>query len=146
MTLYRRLKCRVCLVREGKPEAVPSVSSPEEAFNLVKEELGSSDRERFVSIMLSTRNRVIGIETVGIGILNACLVTPREVFKAAILANASSIVLCHNHVSGDVNPSPDDITLTKRFIEAGKLMGIEVLDHVIVSSDSFLSLKETHNL
>ena len=91
---------------------------------------------------LDARNRPIGCNTVSVGSLSASIVHPREVFKFAILANASSIILAHNHPSGDVSPSQDDKELTRRIVEAGTLMGIDVLDHLIVGNGDFLSMKE----
>jgi DNA repair protein RadC len=144
--IYKQLKCRVCLVKEGKPKKKHVITKPEDVFKLVRNELGKSDREMFLSIMLSVRNVVIGIETVSIGILNASLVSPRELFKSAILANSANLILVHNHPSGDTEPSPEDLALTKRITEAGKLLNIEVIDHVIVTKDSFLSLKENNQM
>jgi DNA repair protein RadC len=142
-TRYNNLKCRVYLVREGLAKREVIITKPADVFNLVKEELGSSDRERFLSIMLSTRNAVIAIETISIGTLNASLVSPREVFKGAILVNACSVVISHNHPSGSTEPSEEDLKITKQLKEAGTLLGIELLDHIIVGHNSFLSLKES---
>ena len=144
-TIYKQLKCRVCLVKEGNTKKEHVIGKPEDVFKLVRDELGKSDREMFLSIMLSTRNVVIGIETVSIGTLNASLVSPRELFKSAILTNAACIIVVHNHPSGYTEPSPEDLTLTKRIAEAGKLLNIELVDHVIVTTKSFLSLKESGN-
>ena len=96
-------------------------------------DITSADREVFVVLHLDTRNRVVAHETTSIGSQNASLVHPREVFKAAILKGATSIILAHNHPSGDPAPSKEDIDLTHRLVEAGGLMGIDVLDHVIVA-------------
>jgi len=93
-------------------------------------------------LALDARNRPIGANTVSIGSVSASLVHPREVFKFAILANASSLILAHNHPSGDVSPSRDDIELTRRLVEGGTLIGIDVLDHLVLSDGDFLSLKE----
>lgn len=94
-------------------------------------------------MMLDVKNRVIGIHTVSIGNLNSAIVSPREVFKAAILANAASIIVGHNHPSGDVTPSPEDIQVTTTLQQAGKLLGIEVLDHIIVGEEgAHTSLKQ----
>ena len=90
----------------------------------------------------STKNHVIAVTTVSVGSLNASKVHPRELFQSAMLGNAASLVLAHNHPSGDPTPSPEDIELTKRLVEAGKLLDIAVLDHVIVGENMFVSLKE----
>ena len=91
---------------------------------------------------LDTRNQEIKRETISMGTLNANLVHPREVFEPAIKNNAAQIIVAHNHPSGDAEPSADDLAITKKLAEAGKILGIEVLDHVIVATDKFLSLKE----
>ena len=103
-----------------------------------------ADREMFVVLHLDVRNRVVAHEITSIGSQTASLVHPREVFKSAILKGACSIILSHNHPSGDPSPSKDDIDLTQRLVEAGRLMGIDVLDHIIVAPpDRNLSMKET---
>ena len=105
--------------------------------------IASADREVFVVLHLDTRNRVVAHETTSIGSQNASLVHPREVFKAAILKGATSIILAHNHPSGDPAPSKEDIDLTHRLVEAGGLMGIQVLDHVVVAPPGeSVSMKE----
>jgi len=139
--LYKSLLCRVYLRWDKKNRAPYSITRPEEAYELVRDELTKSDRERFLSILLSTRNMVIGIETVGIGTINTCMVTARELFKSALLANAHSIILCHNHPSGDLTPSNEDIALTGKIVNAGEILGIDVCDHLIVGRDGFKSLK-----
>jgi DNA repair protein RadC len=138
----RNLQCRVYLAWDHENRESVSITTPEDVYELVKDELANADRERFLSILLSTRNMVIGIETVGIGTINTCMVTARELFKSALLANAHSVVLCHNHPSGDLTPSDDDIALTRRISDVGDIMGITVLDHLIVGRDGFKSLKQ----
>lgn len=93
-------------------------------------------------LSLDSRNHLIKKDTVSIGSLNANIVHPREVFKDAICASASSIILVHNHPSGDIEPSEDDLEITKRLVEAGKILRIEVIDHIIVTKNEFLSFKE----
>lgn len=106
-------------------------------------DITSADREVFIVLHLDTRNRVVAHETTSIGSQNASLVHPREVFKAAILKGATSLILAHNHPSGDPAPSKDDIDLTHRLVEAGGLMGIQVLDHVVVAPPGeSVSMKE----
>jgi DNA repair protein RadC len=139
--IYKSLQCRVCLVWDRKNRESYSITKPEDAFELVRDELIGSDRERFLSVLLSTRNMVIGVETVGIGTINTCMVTARELFKSALLANAHSVILCHNHPSGDLTPSDEDIALTGKIVNAGEILGIEVCDHLIVGRDGFKSLK-----
>jgi DNA repair protein RadC len=103
------------------------------AFNAL---VGDPDRENFVVIMLDAKNKITGLHVVSQGSLNQSVVHPRETFKAAILANAAAIILAHNHPSGETNPSHEDKEITKRLREAGDLLGIKVLDHVIVDTES----------
>ena len=141
---YSGIKCRVCLVRDGIPDEIIKIREPEDAYNLVKEELVNSDREMFLSIMLTVKNDLIGVETVSIGCIDASTVTPRDVFKSAILANAVAIIVCHNHPSGELDPSVNDIAITEQLVNAGELLGLKVLDHLIVSSKGFKSLRDHH--
>lgn len=138
---YKGIMCRVYLVRENPNSEIISISDSSAAYELVKEELVNSDRERFLSIMLTIKNHLIGVETVSIGSIHASIITARDVFKSAILSNAVSVILCHNHPSGVLSPSDNDIELTKHLIEAGELLGIKVLDHLIVSNEGYRSLR-----
>ena len=97
-----------------------------------------------MALFLNARNQVICRENVSVGSLNASLVHPREVFVPAVGSSAASVILAHNHPSGDVTPSREDIELTRRMVQAGEIMGIEVLDHLIVGSERFLSMKEAN--
>ncbi|MGJ9385805.1 JAB domain-containing protein [Salipaludibacillus sp. CF4.18] len=118
------------------------IASPSDAWELFKEYLDGVDREHFVVMALDTKNQPTAIHTCHIGWLNASIVHPREVMKVGILSNAASLILGHNHPSNNPEPSQEDIAVTKKLIEAGKMMGIEILDHVIVCDESFVSLKE----
>lgn len=118
-----------------------AIKSPTDAEYLIRWFLEDLDREHFIIILLDTKHQISAIHTVGIGSLNSCIVHPREVFKPAILANAHSIILSHNHPSGVAQPSNEDIKITKRLIEAGEVLGIEVLDHIILG-DNICSMKE----
>ncbi|MFZ5942743.1 MAG: RadC family protein [Bacillota bacterium] len=119
-----------------------AIQSPEDVSNLVMEEMRFLDREHFRALLLNTKNQVLTLETISIGNLNSSLVHPRELFKAAVKRSAASIILLHNHPSGDPTPSKDDIEITKRIIEAGKIMGITILDHIIIGNKIYLSMKE----
>ena len=124
---------RVSLVREGRANCYQrQIRSAVDASTLLHTYLSDVDREHFVVLLLDQKNKVIGIHTVSIGSLTASVVHPRETFKIAILANCASIIIAHNHPSGDCQPSREDRTLTARLVEAGKLLGISVLDHVII--------------
>jgi len=139
---YKGVRCRVCLVREGENDEVIKLSNPTDVYDLVKDELANSDREMLLSVMLTVKNQLIGVETVSIGLINTTSMLPREIFKSAILANAVSIVLCHNHPSGELIPSKEDIQFTNVIVDAGKLLGISVFDHLIVSNKGYQSLRD----
>jgi DNA repair protein RadC len=141
---YKGIRCRVCLVRENTGDEIIKINKPVDAFELVKDELVHSDREMLLSVMLTVKNDLIGVETVSIGSITASTTTPRDVFKSAILANAVAIIICHNHPSGELVPSNGDIKITKQLIEAGELLGIKVLDHLIVSNQGYKSLRDYH--
>jgi DNA repair protein RadC len=111
-------------------------------FNLLSEELRYLQKEHFVCLFLNTKNQVIARETLSIGSLNASIVHPREVFREAIRRSSASLVCVHNHPSGDPTPSPEDVQITRRLADAGKLIGIDVLDHVIIGDCQYVSLKE----
>lgn len=118
------------------------IRSPEDGYNLLKQFLGEVDREYFIVVCLDTKNQPTAINICHIGSLNASLVHPREVMKPAILSNAASILVGHNQPSGQAEPSQEDINVTKKLVEAGKIIGIDLLDHIVMGEDSFVSLKE----
>lgn len=133
------------LLRESGPWYAGAVNCPEEVLNIMREhlDLENADREHFIVIYLDRKGNVNAINTVSIGGLSNTIVHPREVFKTALLTSSSSIVLCHNHPSGDPTPSKEDIDITRRLCNAGEIMGVDVLDHVIVGVNRYTSLKET---
>jgi DNA repair protein RadC len=118
------------------------VQSPADAAEVLRAHIGDSDREHFDALLLDTRNRVVGVHCVSVGSLNASVVHPREVFKAAILANAAAVILGHNHPSGDESPSAEDTALTQRLKQAGEILGIPVLDHLVLGESAFHSFRE----
>ena len=109
---------------------------------IAEKELRNSDREKFICIHFSINNKIISYEVVSMGSLTSSIVHPREVYKAAILANAASILFMHNHPSGNTEPSIDDIEITKRLCKAGSILGINVLDHLIITRDGYLSFRQ----
>jgi DNA repair protein RadC len=123
-------------------EAKPVIRSPEDVANLLMPELRDVKKEHLKSILLDSKNRVLRITTVSIGILDSSLVHPREVFKEAILASSASLIVAHNHPSGDPTPSVEDKRITERLAECGQLLGIELLDHIILGDNRWISLKE----
>ena len=117
------------------------VKTPEDVVAQVRSRLKSKKKEYFLALLLDTRNQLIRVAEVSVGSLDSSIVHPREVFKEAISASAASVIFAHNHPSGDPEASEDDISLTKRLAEAGEIMGIDVLDHVIIGDRNYLSLK-----
>lgn len=118
------------------------INSPLDVSNVLMEELKYLEKEYFKIIMLNTKNVIISIEDISVGSLNSSIVHPREVFKEAIKRSSASIILVHNHPSGDPTPSKEDINITKRLIECGEILGIKVLDHIIFGYNKYTSLKE----
>ena len=129
---------------DGQPFVVGrKLTTPAECGSILLQLLQDQPCEVFAILCLSTKHRVIAYHEVSRGTLDATLVHPREVFEAALLANAAAIVLCHNHPSGEPTPSPDDLQLTRRLVGAGALLGVDVLDHVIVGDGRYYSFKES---
>lgn len=118
------------------------ITSPMVIANLVMDEMRYLDKEHFKVALLDTKNQVLNIENISIGTLNASIVHPRDVFSVAIKKNANSIILIHNHPSGDPQPSNEDINITHRLSEVGNLVGIKVLDHIIIGDNKYISFKE----
>lgn len=140
---YPALRLRTQLMREpsGTYQEV-RLSRPADVFQYLRRELEYADQEHFLSIPVNTKNAVIGVHTVNIGTINQTVVTPRDIFKTAILSGATGIILAHNHPSGDPKPSPDDKNTTRLMADAGKILGINVIDHIIVGRDRYFSFKE----
>ena len=137
---------RVELEKEGSttcPDLSYAIKSPDDAVNIGKGfmRIHEEPEEYMYMICMNTKNKIIGVFEISHGSVNSSIVSPREVFQKALLANAVSIIVMHNHPSGDCTPSREDIEVTKRLVEAGKIVGVEVLDHIIVG-DRYSSLKE----
>jgi len=124
------------------PGERPQVRSPADAANLVMSEMGLLQQENLRVMLLDTRNRVLATPTVYVGSLNTSLIRVGELFREAIRTNCASLIVLHNHPSGDPTPSPEDVAVTKQIVEAGKLLDVEVLDHLIIGWQRFVSLKE----
>lgn len=124
------------------PEEKPIVHSPADAAELVQYEMSALEQEELRILLLDTRNRVQHIDTVYRGSVNSSQVRVAEIFKAAIRRNAPNLIVVHNHPSGDPTPSPDDIAITRAILQAGELLDIKLLDHIIIGSGRFVSLKE----
>lgn len=143
-TTAARLKAAIELghrLNQIKPER-PCISSPADAANLLMHEMSALDQEHLRVILLDTRNRVLTITEVYKGSLNTAMIRVGELFKEAIRRNAAGVIVAHNHPSGDPSPSPDDVAVTRLIVEAGKLLDIEVMDHLVIGANRFVSLKE----
>ncbi len=124
------------------PEERPVINSPDDAAELVRYEMSALEQEHLRVLLLDTRNRVLDIVEVYQGSVNTSQVRVGEVFKAAIRRNATAVVIVHNHPSGDPTPSPDDLAVTRACVQAGKLMDVEVLDHLVIGQGRYVSMKE----
>ncbi|HYS03287.1 MAG TPA: JAB domain-containing protein [Candidatus Eisenbacteria bacterium] len=134
---------RRCLIPPDS--AAPAVTSPKEAL-LQFQDLRPGSRESFAVLYLNARNQPLGREVVAVGGLNIAQLRPREVFAPALTLGAAAVVLAHNHPSGDPTPSPEDLAVTRHLLEAGELLGVEVLDHLVLSADRFRSIREAGGL
>lgn len=124
------------------PDARPQITSPLDAANLLMLEMGSLEQEHLRTLLLDTKNRVLASPTVYVGNVNASIIRVSEVFREAVRENATAIIVAHNHPSGDPTPSPEDVQVTRSIVEAGSLLGIDVLDHLVIGHQRFVSLKE----
>jgi DNA repair protein RadC len=124
------------------PEERWQIRAPSDAAHILMPKLGFQEQEHFVVLYLDTRNRVTDQETLYIGSLNTSLVRIAEVFRGAVRRNCAAVIVAHNHPSGDPTPSPEDVTLTRRLVDAGKLLEVDVLDHLVIGNNRFISLRE----
>ncbi len=145
--MHRIAKYSLKLVREGSlPYMDDVIRSPIDAAKIMSQHYDGSDREIFSIIALNIKHKIVGIHDVSVGSLTASVVHPREVFKSAMLMNAAAIILSHCHPSGDTTPSREDINITRMLVDAGKMLDIPVLDHLITGTDqeahtAFCSMK-----
>lgn len=137
---------RVVLVRDSAPIFPDPIRTSADIFRLLGEAARTWDRERFLTVILDGKNRVIALDEVAVGTATAALVHPSEVLKTVLLANGVAIVLVHNHPSGDPTPSEEDLALTRRIKAAAELMGIRFLDHIVLGDGRFRSLAEAGQL
>lgn len=133
---------RVQLIRDGKPKSKFKIKYPKHIYALFKDRFSKLDREEAWVVLLNNRNQVMGTHLLSIGILDASIIHPREVFKVAILGNAATVIIVHHHPSGDAEPSDEDKAITRRMRDAGELLGIPLADHIIIGIDSFYSFTE----
>jgi len=126
----------------GEVSQCVQITNPEDAARLLMADMRYLDREHFKAVMLNTKNQVIGVELISIGSLDSSVAHPREIFKECIKRSAAAVILAHNHPSGDPAPSDEDVMLTTRLINAGSMLGISVLDHIIIGDNCYVSLRE----
>ncbi len=134
---------RSALAGEGVPRVI---SSDKDAYLVLKPHLEAQLQEKFVALYLNTKNTVISVRTVHVGTLNSAPVGPREIFREAVRENAASLIVAHNHPSGDPMPSPEDIAITKKLKEVGQILDIPLLDHLIIGQGRFISLNREGHL
>jgi DNA repair protein RadC len=142
---YRIPRQRLSLIRDGSLQSTwRHFGNSLDAFNFAREQLyPDADREQFHVLMLDSKNQLIGVNLVSQGSLSTSVVCPREVYKAAILANSAAVILLHNHPSGCPEPSQEDRNCTSRLVQAGKVLGIRVLDHVVIGQEAFFSFADS---
>ncbi len=126
----------------ASPDTRPQITSPMDVANLLMLEMGNLEQENLRVLLLDTKNRVLGSPTIYVGNVNCSIIRVAEIFREAVRLNATALILAHNHPSGDPTPSPEDVQVTRNIVEAGTMMGIEVLDHLVIGHQRFVSLKE----
>jgi DNA repair protein RadC len=126
----------------ASPDARPQITSPGDVANLLMLEMGNLEQENLRVLLLDTKNRVLGSPTIYVGNVNSSIIRVAEIFREAVRLNATALILAHNHPSGDPTPSPEDVQVTRCVVEAGTLLGVEVLDHLVIGHQRFVSLKE----
>lgn len=131
---------RRVLLSDGEQKM--GISKPQDAADMLMPAMRYLEREEFRALFLDTRNKVMDVVTISVGTLNSSIVHPREVFRAAIRSGSAAMIVAHNHPSGDPAPSPEDIAITRRLCRVGTLVGIEVLDHIIIGDNVYVSFRE----
>ncbi len=125
-----------------RPADRPAISCPQDVYNLLGPEMSALAQEQLRVLLLNTRNQVMAQRIVYQGNVNSSIVRPAEVLRAAVIESAPSIIIAHNHPSGDPTPSPEDVSITRDLVQGGKLLGIDLLDHMVIGGDRWVSLKE----
>jgi DNA repair protein RadC len=140
--LYSAPVISMRIVRDSSTPAPRQIKSPADIAAILQERYAVADREIMVCVLLDTKNKILAIDPIAVGGLDYAMISMREVFKSAIMIGAAGIILAHNHPSGDPTPSPEDVALTRRAVEAGALLEITILDHLILGDNRYTSLKE----
>lgn len=140
------LKVRREVLAESKEPYLAKIADPKDLARIAQSILQDVDRECFLTVPVDCKNKVLGYVETAKGGIDICMVDPREVFRAAVVMGASGVFLIHNHPSGDKEPSPEDLELTERLVEAGKVLQVPVMDHLIVTADGFYSFAEHGDL
>lgn len=140
--LYSAPVISMRIVRDSTAKVPSQIKSPSDLAALLHERYAMADREIFVVVLLDTKNRVLAIDPVAVGGLDSAMISMREVFKSAIMIGAAAIIVAHNHPSGDPTPSPEDVAFTRQIASAGKMLDIELLDHIILGATGHVSLRE----
>lgn len=141
--MYRIPRYKVILIKDSSFKSeIKKIAKSVDAYEIMKPMMENLPVEHFQIIMLDAKNQVIGTSLVTIGLISATIISPREIFQRALLANCSGIILAHNHPSGDPTPSEEDILLTRKICEGGNVLDIKVLDHIIIGDNKYISLKE----
>lgn len=130
------------LTREPRGQWEKPLQSPQAVYEFLRHLIGSSDSENSVALLLDSKGKINAVHHFSQGSLNTTMMHPREAFKAAVLSNANSVIFAHNHPSGDLSPSPEDLEVTKKLIKAGRILGIPVQDHLIVSDSDYYSFRQ----
>ena len=125
-----------------RPAEMPTINCPQDVHNLLGPEMSALAQEQLRVLLLNTRNHVLGQRVIYQGNVNSSVIRPAEVFRPAVIGSAPSIIISHNHPSKDPTPSPEDVSITRELVQAGKLLGIDLLDHVVIGGDRWVSLKE----
>ena len=144
---YKGIRCRIYLDKESidDDESI-YIKDSSDAYELVKDELANSDRQIILSILLTAENYLIGVETVNIGSIKQAIMTPSDIFKSAILSNASSFIICHTEPYGDLDPTYRNVRMAKHLIEAGDLLGIKLQDFLVISCQGYRSVIDDKKL
>jgi DNA repair protein RadC len=140
--LYRAPVISLRIVRDSSARVPEQIKSPADIAALLQERFALADREILVVVLLDTKNKVLAIDPIAVGSLDSASVTMREVFKSAVMIGAAALIVAHNHPSGDAEPSPEDQLITREISATGKLLGIDVLDHLILGDGRYVSLRQ----